>query len=74
MRASQIKLCLLSPRPRKDARHEGETEQRLYLLDAWHESSLYTERERAALAWTCPASALMRQKGRVEEGRISGLS
>ncbi len=36
----------------KDARHGGETEQRLYLLDAWHESSLYTERERAALAWT----------------------
>ena len=30
----------------------GETEERLYLLDAWHESPLYSERERAALAWT----------------------
>ena len=30
----------------------GETEERLYLLDAWRESSLYTPRERAALAWT----------------------
>jgi alkylhydroperoxidase family enzyme len=30
----------------------GETEQRLYLLNAWHEAPLYTERERAALAWT----------------------
>jgi len=36
----------------KDARAAGETEQRLYLLDAWHEAALYSERERAALAWT----------------------
>jgi alkylhydroperoxidase family enzyme len=35
-----------------DARKHGETEQRLYLLSAWRESPLYTERERAALAWT----------------------
>lgn len=35
-----------------DARKAGETEARLYLLPAWRESSLYTERERAALAWT----------------------
>src|SRR5262249_37580098 len=35
-----------------DARKAGETEQRLYLLDAWEESRLYTDRERAALAWT----------------------
>jgi alkylhydroperoxidase family enzyme len=34
------------------ARNRGETEQRLYLLDAWRESPLYSERERAALAWT----------------------
>jgi AhpD family alkylhydroperoxidase len=34
------------------ARARGETEERLYLLDAWHESPLYSERERAALAWT----------------------
>ena len=35
-----------------EARARGETEERLYLLDAWHESPLYSERERAALAWT----------------------
>ena len=35
----------------KDLRAAGETEQRLYLLNAWHESPFYTERERAALAW-----------------------
>src|SRR5262249_14208139 len=36
----------------KDARAAGETEQRLYGLDAWREANYYTERERAALAWT----------------------
>jgi len=35
----------------KDLRAHGETEQRLYMLDAWRESPLYTDRERAALAW-----------------------
>jgi alkylhydroperoxidase AhpD family core domain len=36
----------------KDARGGGETEQRLYGLSAWRETSYYTDRERAALAWT----------------------
>jgi alkylhydroperoxidase family enzyme len=36
----------------KDLRAIGENEQRLYSLDAWRESPYYTERERAALAWT----------------------
>jgi alkylhydroperoxidase family enzyme len=36
----------------KDARAHGETEQRLYGLSAWRETPFYTERERAALAWT----------------------
>ncbi len=36
----------------RDARAHGETEERLYLLNAWRESPLYTERERAVLAWT----------------------
>jgi alkylhydroperoxidase family enzyme len=36
----------------KDARAAEETEQRLYLLQAWRETSFYTPRERAALAWT----------------------
>ena len=53
MRASQINGCAYCLDVHsKDARRGGETEQRLYLLDAWHESPLYTERERAALAWT----------------------
>jgi alkylhydroperoxidase family enzyme len=36
----------------KDARANGETEQRLYSLDAWRETPYYSERERAALEWT----------------------
>jgi alkylhydroperoxidase family enzyme len=36
----------------RDARREGETEQRLYLLNGWRGSPLYSDRERAALAWT----------------------
>jgi len=36
----------------REARARGEAEERLYLLDAWHESPLYSERERAALACT----------------------
>lgn len=35
-----------------EARANGETEQRIYLLSAWHEAPVYTPRERAALAWT----------------------
>jgi AhpD family alkylhydroperoxidase len=53
MRASQINGCAYClDMHSKDARAAGETEQRLYLLDAWRETSLYSERERAALAWT----------------------
>jgi AhpD family alkylhydroperoxidase len=61
MRASQINGCAYCLDVHsKDARRGGETEQRLYLLDSWHESPLYTERERAALAWTKPSPALRR--------------
>lgn len=35
----------------KDAREEGETEQRLYMLAGWREATVYTDRERAAFAW-----------------------
>ncbi|MBO9329075.1 alkylhydroperoxidase [Achromobacter sp. HZ01] len=53
MRASQINGCAYCLHMHaSDARKQGETEMRLYLLDAWRESSLYSERERAALAWT----------------------
>lgn len=52
-RASQINGCAFClDMHTKDARAMGETEQRLYLLPAWRETELYTERERAALAWT----------------------
>ena len=53
MRGSQINGCAYClDMHSKDARKQGETEQRLYLLDAWRESPLYTPAERAALAWT----------------------
>jgi AhpD family alkylhydroperoxidase len=52
-RASQINGCAFCINMHtQDARKNGETEQRLYLLDAWRESPVYTDRERAALAWT----------------------
>jgi|ERR1700733_12576672 len=53
LRASQINGCAYCiDMHTKDLRARGETEQRLYLLDAWRESPFYNERERAALAWT----------------------
>jgi AhpD family alkylhydroperoxidase len=53
MRASQINHCAYClDMHSKDARVSGETEQRLYGLDAWREAPYYTDRERAALAWT----------------------
>src|SRR5204863_6435424 len=52
MRASQINGCAYClDMHSKDARALGETEQRLYGLDAWREAPYYTDRERAALAW-----------------------
>lgn len=53
MRASQINGCAYCLNMHStSARNNDETEQRLYLLNGWHETTLYTERERAALAWT----------------------
>jgi AhpD family alkylhydroperoxidase len=53
MRASQINGCAYCiDMHSKDARPLGETEQRLYELDAWRETPFYTDRERAALEWT----------------------
>jgi len=52
-RASQINGCAYClDMHTKDARHNGETEQRLYGLSAWRETPFYTDRERAALEWT----------------------
>jgi len=53
MRASQINGCAYClDMHSKDARANGETEQRLYGLDAWRETPYYSARERAALEWT----------------------
>ena len=53
MRASQINGCAFClDMHSKDARAAGETEQRLYTLPAWRETPFFTDRERAALAWT----------------------
>lgn len=53
LRASQINGCAYCvDMHTKDARANGETEQRLYALVVWREAPFYTERERAALEWT----------------------
>jgi AhpD family alkylhydroperoxidase len=53
IRASQINHCAYClDMHTKDARVSGETEQRIYALSAWEETPFFTERERAALAWT----------------------
>jgi AhpD family alkylhydroperoxidase len=53
LRASQINGCAYCLDMHwKDLRALGETEQRMYSLDAWEESPYYSERERAAFAWT----------------------
>ena len=67
IRASQLNgcaQCLLMHA--HDARKNGETEERIFLLDAWRESSFYSERERAALAWT-EALTLVHQSGAPDE-------
>src|ERR1043165_10044416 len=53
LRASQINGCAhCIDMHTKELRADGESEQRLYLLGAWRESPFYSDRERAALAWT----------------------
>jgi AhpD family alkylhydroperoxidase len=67
IRASQINKCAFCLHMHmRDARKAGETEERIYLLDAWRESSLYSERERAALAWT-EALTLLPEQGAPDE-------
>jgi len=62
IRASQINGCgYCLDMHTKDARANGETEQRIYLLTAWREANVYTERERAALAWTEAVTRLEHQ-------------
>jgi AhpD family alkylhydroperoxidase len=53
IRASQLNGCAYCiDMHTKDARAHGETEQRIYALSAWRETPFFTDRERAALAWT----------------------
>lgn len=53
LRASQINGCSYCvDMHAREARQDGESEQRLYLVSAWRESPLFTDRERAALEWT----------------------
>lgn len=53
IRASQLNGCAYCVDMHiKDARALGETEERVYMLPVWHEATCYSERERAALAWT----------------------
>ena len=53
LRASQLNGCAFCiDMHTKDARHAGETEQRLYTLSVWHETDFFSEREKAAIMWT----------------------
>lgn len=53
VRASQINGCSFCvDMHSREAREDGESEQRLYLVAAWRESPLFTDRERAAFVWT----------------------
>ncbi|TKB44293.1 MAG: carboxymuconolactone decarboxylase family protein, partial [Mesorhizobium sp.] len=53
LRASQVNGCSYCVEMHsREARRDGESEQRLYLVSAWKESPLFSERERAAFAWT----------------------
>ena len=61
-RVSQINGCAYClDMHTKDARAAGETEQRLYLLPAWRETTFYSDRERAALAWAEAVTLLAAQ-------------
>ena len=67
-RASQINGCAYClDMHTADARKRGETEQRLYLLDAWRDSPLYSDRERAGLAWT-EALTLLHERRAPDDG------
>ena len=64
LRASQINGCAYCIDMHwKDCRAAGETEQRLYGLDAWREASYYTDRERAAFEWTEALTSITESHG-----------
>ncbi|HET8574446.1 MAG TPA: carboxymuconolactone decarboxylase family protein [Edaphocola sp.] len=62
-RVSQINGCAFClDMHAKDLRAEGESEQRIYMLSAWRETNLYTDREQAALAWAEAVTQLNNQQ------------
>ncbi|MBA2918422.1 carboxymuconolactone decarboxylase family protein [Sphingomonas sp. MAH-20] len=72
IRSSQINGCANCINMHTiDARAKGETEQRIYLLSAWREAPCYTDRERAALAWTEALTTL--SQGRSHEAAYDAL-
>src|SRR5579884_968027 len=85
LRASQINACAYCiDMHTKDARAAGETEQRLYALNAWRETPFYTPRERAALEWTealtqiaisgAPDDVFERVRSHFTEGELVNLT
>ena len=73
IRASQINGCAYClDMHTKDARAAGESEQRIYALDAWRETPFYTPRERAALAWT--ESVTLVERGHVPDADFEEVS
>lgn len=67
LRASQINGCAYCiDMHTKDARSRGESEQRLYGVTAWREIPFYSERERAALAWTESVTRISEEQTREE--------
>jgi AhpD family alkylhydroperoxidase len=74
IRASQINGCANCLNMHTaDARAKGETEQRIYLLSAWHEAPCYTDRERAALDWTEALTRLSEGQDQRRESAYQGL-
>ena len=72
LRASQLNGCAYCIDMHwKDAKALGETDQRLYGLDAWEESPYYTDKERAALAWTEAVTFIA--EGHAPEAVFEGL-
>jgi AhpD family alkylhydroperoxidase len=85
LRASQINGCgHCIDMHSKELRAQGESEQRIYLLDAWRESPIYSERERAALAWTealtliadghAPDQVYEQARAQFDEAELANLS
>jgi AhpD family alkylhydroperoxidase len=73
IRSSQINGCANCINMHTfEARQAGETEQRIYLTSAWHEAPCYSDRERAALAWT-EALTLIADKGAPNDEVYSAL-